>query len=136
MDLIGNIGFGLVDRGLAAALFYLPRDASRHAMGVLRPRPVATISVLFPLHLSLPPQAAIIMLAEHLLWRLVRQLRHRRLINLRRVLGRGHSALDGYQMAHQGRTGPRCDGGVSSLITGAIAACVLAAASPRWPRSR
>jgi TctA family transporter len=93
--------------------------------------PVATISILLPLTFALPPQAAVIMLAGIYYGAQYGGSTTAILINLPGESSSVVTALDGYQMARQGRAGPAlATAAFSSFIAGTIATVVIASAAP------
>jgi TctA family transporter len=84
-----------------------------------------------PLTFALPPQAAVIMLAGIYYGAQYGGSTTAILINLPGESSSVVTALDGYQMARQGRAGPAlATAAFSSFLAGTIATCVIAGAAP------
>jgi TctA family transporter len=133
MDFLDNIAFGLSVAVSPATLAYCFLGTLLGTMiGVLPGLgPVATISILLPLTFALPPQAAVIMLAGIYYGAQYGGSTTAILINLPGESSAVVTALDGYQMARQGRAGPAlATAAFSSFIAGTIATLVIATAAP------
>ncbi|HXF53317.1 MAG TPA: tripartite tricarboxylate transporter permease [Hyphomicrobiaceae bacterium] len=133
MEIFGNIAFGLSVAVSPSTLGYCFLGTLLGTMiGVLPGLgPVATISILLPLTFALPPQSAIIMLAGIYYGAQYGGSTTAILINLPGESSSVVTALDGYQMARQGRAGPAlATAACSSFIAGTIATLVIASAAP------
>jgi len=133
MEMLGNIAFGLSVAVSPSTLGYCLLGTLLGTMiGVLPGLgPVATISILLPLTFALPPQSAIIMLAGIYYGAQYGGSTTAILINLPGESSSVVTALDGYQMARQGRAGPAlATAACSSFIAGTIATLVIASAAP------
>ncbi len=133
MDLIGNLGMGL-----SAALtpynivFCFVGTLLGTLVGVLPGiGPTATIAMLLPITLSLSPETSLIMLAGIYYGAQYGGSTTAILINLPGESSSAVTALDGYQMARQGRAGPAlAAAALSSFFAGTIATVVVAALAP------
>lgn len=133
MEFLGNLALGLgVALSPTALLYCFVGTVLGTLIGVLPGLgPVATISILLPLTFSLPPQAAIIMLAGIYYGAQYGGSTTAILVNLPGESSSVVTAIDGYQMARQGRAGPAlATAGIASFIAGTIATCIIAAAAP------
>jgi TctA family transporter len=133
MEFLDNIAFGLSVAVSPATLGYCFLGTLLGTIiGVLPGLgPVATISILLPLTFALPPQAAVIMLAGIYYGAQYGGSTTAILINLPGESSSVVTALDGYQMARQGRAGPAlATAAFSSFIAGTIATVVIASAAP------
>ncbi len=132
-QLLNNIGFGLdVALNPANLLYCFVGTLLGTMIGVLPGLgPVATISVLLPLTFSLEPQAAMIMLAGIYYGAQYGGSTTAILINLPGESSSVITALDGYQMARQGRAGAAlATAGISSFLAGTVATVIIAVAAP------
>ena len=132
-SLLGSIGFGLgVALDPANLLYCFVGTLLGTMIGVLPGLgPVATISVLLPLTFSLPPQAAMIMLAGIYYGAQYGGSTTAILINLPGESSSVVTALDGYQMARQGRAGTAlATAGLASFFAGTVATVLIAVAAP------
>ncbi len=134
MDVIlGGIGFGLEVALTPNNLLYcFVGTLLGTVIGVLPGLgPVATISVLLPLTFSLPPQAAMIMLAGIYYGAQYGGSTTAILINLPGESSSVVTALDGYQMARKGKAGMAlATAGLSSFLAGTVATIIIAVAAP------
>jgi TctA family transporter len=133
MEFLDNIAFGLSVAVSPQTLAYCFLGTLLGTMiGVLPGLgPVATISILLPLTFALPAQAAVIMLAGIYYGAQYGGSTTAILINLPGESSSVVTALDGYQMARQGRAGPAlATAAFSSFIAGTIATVVIATAAP------
>jgi putative tricarboxylic transport membrane protein len=133
MDIIGNLGLGL-----SAALtpynilFCFVGTLLGTLVGVLPGiGPTATIAMLLPITLSLSPETSLIMLAGIYYGAQYGGSTTAILINLPGESSSAVTALDGYQLARQGRAGPAlAAAALSSFFAGTIATVVVAALAP------
>ncbi len=93
--------------------------------------PVATIAMLLPATFTLPPESALIMLAGIYYGAQYGGSTTAILINIPGESSSVVTALDGYQMARQGRAGPAlATAALASFFAGSVATLLLAAAAP------
>jgi TctA family transporter len=93
--------------------------------------PIATIAMLLPITYVLPPVAALIMLAGIYYGAQYGGSTTAILVNLPGESSSVVTAIDGYQMARQGRAGPALAvAGLASFFAGTVATLVLAAFAP------
>ncbi|MGV1822609.1 tripartite tricarboxylate transporter permease [Agrobacterium tumefaciens] len=93
--------------------------------------PTATIAMLLPITLSLSPETSLIMLAGIYYGAQYGGSTTAILINLPGESSSAVTALDGYQMARQGRAGPAlAAAALSSFFAGTIATVIVAALAP------
>lgn len=93
--------------------------------------PTATIAMLLPITLSLSPETSLIMLAGIYYGAQYGGSTTAILINLPGESSSAVTALDGYQMARQGRAGPAlAAAALSSFLAGTLATVVVAALAP------
>ena len=133
MEFLDNIAFGLSVAVSPTTLAYCFLGTLLGTIiGVLPGLgPVATISILLPLTFALPPQAAVIMLAGIYYGAQYGGSTTAILVNLPGESSSVVTALDGYQMARQGRAGPAlATAAFSSFIAGTVATVVIATAAP------
>ena len=116
MELISHLGLGIATAGTLVNLAYcLLGVFLGTAIGVLPGLgPVATIAMLLPVTFGLPPVTALIMLAGIFYGAQYGGSTTAILVNLPGESSSVVTALDGYQMARQGRAG-------TALATAAIA---------------
>ena len=133
MELIANLQIGFEAALSPANLFYCFLGALFGTLiGVLPGLgPVATISMLLPLTFGLDPTAALIMLAGIFYGAQYGGSTTAILINLPGESSSVVTALDGYQMARQGRAGVAlATAALSSFLAGTIATLVIALFAP------
>lgn len=133
MDLLTGLGIGLEAALTPINLLYcLIGVLLGTAIGVLPGLgPVATIAMLLPATLSLPPVAALIMLAGIYYGAQYGGSTTAILINLPGESSSVVTALDGYQMAKQGRAGVAlATAAIASFVAGTIATLILALFAP------
>ncbi|MEW5709988.1 MAG: tripartite tricarboxylate transporter permease [Pseudomonadota bacterium] len=133
MELLANLGIGF-----AAALS--PENLLYCFIGVLLGTvigvlpglgPVATIAMLLPLTFTLPPVSALIMLAGIYYGAQYGGSTTAILVNLPGESASVVTALDGYQMARQGRAGKAlATAAIGSFVAGTLATFVLALFGP------
>ncbi len=93
--------------------------------------PVATIAMLLPATFTLPPESSLIMLAGIYYGAQYGGSTTAILINIPGESSSVVTALDGYQMARQGRAGPAlATAALGSFFAGTVATLLLAAAAP------
>ena len=93
--------------------------------------PVATIAMLLPATFTLPPESSLIMLAGIYYGAQYGGSTTAILINIPGESSSVVTALDGYQMARQGRAGPAlATAALGSFFAGSVATLLLAAAAP------
>jgi putative tricarboxylic transport membrane protein len=93
--------------------------------------PLATIAMLLPITFTLPPIAALIMLAGIYYGAQYGGSTTAILVNLPGEPSSVVTTLDGYQMARQGRAGPALGiSAIGSFIAGCVATFVIAVAAP------
>jgi putative tricarboxylic transport membrane protein len=129
MDLIGNLGLGL-------ATVLAPHNVAYCFVGVLLGTligvlpgigPTATISMLLPLTFTLSPESSLIMLAGIYYGAQYGGSTTAILINLPGEISSSVTAIDGYQMARQGRAGPALAiAAIGSFFAGTVATLVIA----------
>ncbi|RJG04508.1 tripartite tricarboxylate transporter permease [Noviherbaspirillum sedimenti] len=130
MDLINNLALGLGVAFTAQNLLYaFVGCLLGTVIGVLPGLgPLATIAMLLPVTYSLPPLAALIMLAGIYYGAQYGGSTTAILVNLPGESSSVVTALDGYQMARKGRAGPAlAAAGIGSFIAGTVGTLVLAA---------
>jgi putative tricarboxylic transport membrane protein len=133
MDFLANVTYGLSVALSPGNLFYGFLGTLLGTMiGVLPGLgPVATISILLPITFSLPPQSAMIMLAGIYYGAQYGGSTTAILVNLPGESSSVITAIDGYQMARQGRAGPAlATAACASFFAGTIATFVIALAAP------
>ena len=93
--------------------------------------PVATIAMLLPATFTLPPESSLIMLAGIYYGAQYGGSTTAILINIPGESSSVVTALDGYQMARQGRAGPAlATAALGSFFAGTVATVLLAVAAP------
>ncbi|MDK1376500.1 MULTISPECIES: tripartite tricarboxylate transporter permease [unclassified Sinorhizobium] len=133
MDLLNNLALGL---GAALTpynvLFCFIGTLLGTLVGVLPGiGPTATIAMLLPITLSLSPETSLIMLAGIYYGAQYGGSTTAILINLPGESSSAVTAIDGYQMARQGRAGAAlATAAISSFIAGTIATVFVAALAP------
>jgi putative tricarboxylic transport membrane protein len=133
MDFLANVTYGLSVALSPGNLFYGFLGTLLGTMiGVLPGLgPVATISILLPITFSLPPQSAMIMLAGIYYGAQYGGSTTAILVNLPGESSSVITAIDGYQMARQGRAGPAlATAACASFFAGTVATFVIALAAP------
>lgn len=129
-DLLSHLSLGLEVAFTAQNLLYaLIGCLLGTLIGVLPGLgPVATIAMLLPATYALPPVAALIMLAGIYYGAQYGGSTTAILVNLPGEATSVVTAIDGYQMARQGRAGPAlAAAGIGSFIAGSVGTLVLAA---------
>jgi TctA family transporter len=133
MDLFGSLGLGVAAALTPANLFYcLVGVFVGTLIGVLPGLgPVATIAMLLPATFTLPPVSALIMLAGIYYGAQYGGSTTAILVNLPGETSSVVTALDGHQMARQGRAGVAlAAAAIGSFVAGTIATFILALAAP------
>lgn len=133
MELISNLGLGLATAATLTNLMYcLLGCFLGTAIGVLPGLgPVATIAMLLPITLGLPPESSLIMLAGIYYGAQYGGSTTAILVNLPGESSSVVTALDGYQMARQGHAGKAlATAAIASFVAGTICTLVIAVAAP------
>jgi TctA family transporter len=133
MDLAGSLGLGLQAALTPANLLYcLVGVFVGTLVGVLPGLgPVATIAMLLPATFTLPPVSALIMLAGIYYGAQYGGSTTAILVNLPGETSSVVTALDGYQMARQGRAGVALTtAALGSFVAGTLATVVIALFAP------
>jgi putative tricarboxylic transport membrane protein len=133
MDVLANLGLGF-------SIALAPTNLLYGFLGVLLGTvigvlpglgPVATISILLPFTFSLQPQAALIMLAGIYYGAQYGGSTTAILVNLPGESSSVVTAIDGHQMARQGKAGlALATAALASLLAGSFATVVIALAAP------
>jgi putative tricarboxylic transport membrane protein len=133
MDLLSNLAFGF---GVAFSLHNLAYCFGGVLLGTLVGvlpgiGPLVAIGMLFPLTFTLPPVAALIMLAGIYYGAQYGGSTTSILINLPGETASVVTCLDGYQMARQGRAGPALAvAALASFFAGCVGTLLIALAGP------
>src|SRR5918992_237352 len=133
MEVFANLAVGFqTATGLENLLYCLLGVFLGTAIGVLPGLgPVATIAMLLPVTFGLPPVSALIMLAGIYYGAQYGGSTTAILVNLPGESSSVVTAIDGYQMARQGRAGPAlATAACASFFAGAIATFAIALAAP------
>jgi TctA family transporter len=133
MDLVSHLGLGIATAATAVNLLYcLLGVFLGTAIGVLPGLgPVATIAMLLPVTFGLPPETALIMLAGIFYGAQYGGSTTAILVNLPGESSSVVTALDGYQMARQGRAGTAlATAAIASFFAGTVATFLIALAAP------
>jgi putative tricarboxylic transport membrane protein len=133
MDLFGNLALGFATAASLVNLFYcLVGVFLGTAIGVLPGLgPVATIAMLLPVTFGLPPETALIMLAGIFYGAQYGGSTTAILVNLPGESSSVVTALDGYQMARQGRAGTAlATAAIASFFAGTVCTFLIALAAP------
>src|SRR6187431_2095070 len=133
MELLGDLGIGFATALSPYNLLYCFIGVLLGtAVGVLPGLgPVATIAMLLPITFSLPPVSALIMLAGIYYGAQYGGSTTAILINLPGESSSVVTAIDGYQMAKQGRAGPAlATAALGSFFAGTVATVLLVLAAP------
>lgn len=129
MDLLSNLALGLqTSLQLQNVAYCFIGTLLGTLVGVLPGvGPTATIAMLLPLTFSLPPDAALIMLAGIYYGAQYGGSTTAILVNLPGEASAAVTAIDGYQMARQGRAGPALAiAAIGSFFAGTVATFVIA----------
>ena len=138
MDLLGDLGLGLETALLPENLLYcLIGVVLGTAVGVLPGiGPTATIALLLPITFNLEPVSALIMLAGIYYGAQYGGSTTAILINLPGESSSAVTAIDGHEMARQGRAGPAlATAALGSFFAGTVATVVLALFAPPLARA-
>jgi TctA family transporter len=133
MDLLNNLVVGFSTAASFINLFYcLVGVFLGTAIGVLPGLgPVATIAMLLPVTFGLPPETALIMLAGIFYGAQYGGSTTAILVNLPGESSSVVTALDGYQMARQGRAGTAlATAAIGSFFAGTVTTFLIALAAP------
>jgi len=133
MDLFANLGLGLQAALTPANLFYCVVGVFVGTLVGVLPGlgPVATIAMLLPATFTLAPVPALIMLAGIYYGAQYGGSTTAILVNLPGESSSIVTALDGYQMARQGRAGAAlAASAIGSFVAGTVATFVIALAAP------
>jgi TctA family transporter len=133
MDLLANLGLGLQAALTPANLFYCAVGVLVGTLVGVLPGlgPVATIAMLLPATFTLAPVPALIMLAGIYYGAQYGGSTTAILVNLPGESSSIVTALDGYQMARQGRAGAAlAASAIGSFVAGTVATFVIALAAP------
>jgi len=133
MDILSNLAFGF---GVAFSLQNLAYCFAGVLLGTLIGvlpgiGPLVAIGMLFPLTFTLPPVAALIMLAGIYYGAQYGGSTTSILVNLPGETASAVTCLDGYQMARQGRAGPALAvAALASFFAGCVGTLLIALAGP------
>jgi len=133
VDILSNLAFGF---GVAFSLHNLAYCFIGVALGTLIGvlpgiGPLVAIGMLFPLTFTLPPVAALIMLAGIYYGAQYGGSTTSILVNLPGETASAVTCLDGYQMARQGRAGPALAvAALASFFAGCVGTLLIALAGP------
>ena len=133
MDILSNLAFGF---GVAFSLQNLGYCFAGVLLGTLIGvlpgiGPLVAIGMLFPLTFTLPPVAALIMLAGIYYGAQYGGSTTSILVNLPGETASAVTCLDGYQMARQGRAGPALAvAALASFFAGCVGTLLIALAGP------
>ena len=133
MDLLANLGLGLQAALMPANLFYCAVGVFVGTLVGVLPGlgPVATIAMLLPATFTLAPVPALIMLSGIYYGAQYGGSTTAILVNLPGESSSIVTALDGYQMARQGRAGAAlAAAAIGSFVAGTVATFVIALAAP------
>ncbi|CAO3408686.1 tripartite tricarboxylate transporter permease [Azospirillum largimobile] len=133
MDILANLALGFQTAlGLSNLAYCLLGVFLGTAIGVLPGLgPVATIAMLLPVTIGLPPESALIMLAGIYYGAQYGGSTTAILVNLPGESSSVVTALDGYQMARQGRAGTAlATAALGSFFAGTVATVLLALFAP------
>ena len=99
--------------------------------------PSSGIAILLPLTTFLPPTSAIIMMAAIYYGAMYGGSTTAIVVNIPGEASSVPTALDGYEMAKQGRAGPALAiAAISSFVAGTLSLVGLTFFAPIWPASR
>ena len=133
MELLNHLALGFSTAASGVNLFYcLVGVFLGTAIGVLPGLgPVATIAMLLPVTFGLPPETALIMLAGIFYGAQYGGSTTAILVNLPGESSSVVTALDGYQMARQGRAGTAlATAAIASFFAGTVCTFLIALAAP------
>jgi TctA family transporter len=129
MDLLSNLALGLSTAASLDNLFYCFVGAAIGTFVGVLPGigPTATIAMLLPITYYLTPTASLIMLAGIYYGSMYGGSTSAILVNLPGEVSSSVTALDGYQMARQGKAGKALAiAAIGSFVAGTLATCVIA----------
>ncbi len=138
MDLIANLGLGFETALSPVNLLYCFVGVLLGTLVGVLPGigPTATIAMLLPITFSFEPVTALIMLAGIYYGAQYGGSTTAILINLPGESSSAVTAIDGYQMARQGRAGPAlATAALGSFFAGTVATFILALAAPPLARA-
>jgi TctA family transporter len=133
MDLLANLALGFSTALTVQNVFYCFVGVLLGTLIGVLPGigPIATIAMLLPITYVLPPVAALIMLAGIYYGAQYGGSTTAILVNLPGESSSVVTAIDGYQMARQGRAGPALAvAGLGSFFAGTVATLIVAAFAP------
>ncbi|MCV9938296.1 tripartite tricarboxylate transporter permease [Boseaceae bacterium BT-24-1] len=133
MEILGNLGLGLVTAGSLSNLLYCFLGVFLGtAIGVLPGLgPTATIAMLLPVTFGLPSESALIMLAGIYYGAQYGGSTTAILVNLPGESSSVVTALDGYQMARQGKAGRAlATAAIGSFFAGTVSTILVALFAP------
>ncbi|MCR6670715.1 tripartite tricarboxylate transporter permease [Devosia ginsengisoli] len=133
MDMLGNLALGFATATTPEHLIFCFVGALLGTLIGILPGvgPTATIAMLLPITFTLPPTASLIMLAGIYYGAQYGGSTTAILINLPGEASSAVTAIDGYQMARQGRAGPALAiAAIGSFAAGTIATLLVAAFAP------
>jgi TctA family transporter len=133
VDLLGNLGLGLATALSPENLLYGVVDVLLGTLFGVLPGigPTATIAMLLPITFGLPPVSALIMLSGIYYGAQYGGSTTAILINLPGESSAAVTAIDGHEMARQGRAGAAlAAAAIGSFIAGSVAVFVLALFAP------
>lgn len=138
MELIANLGLGFETALTPVNLFYCFLGVLLGTLVGVLPGigPTATIAMLLPITFTLEPVTALIMLAGIYYGAQYGGSTTAILINLPGESSSAVTAIDGYEMAKQGRAGPAlATAALGSFFAGTVATFILALAAPPLARA-
>ncbi|KQX35278.1 hypothetical protein ASD04_14635 [Devosia sp. Root436] len=133
MDMLANLALGFATATSTEHLIYCFVGALLGTLIGILPGvgPTATIAMLLPITFTLPPTASLIMLAGIYYGAQYGGSTTAILINLPGEASSAVTAIDGYQMARQGRAGPALAiAAIGSFVAGTVATLLVAAFAP------
>ena len=133
MDLFTNLSIGFGVAFTASNLFYCLVGVTLGTLIGVLPGigPVATIAMLLPITFNLPPESALIMLAGIYYGAQYGGSTSAILVNLPGEASSVVTAMDGYQMARQGRAGAALSiAAIGSFVAGCVGTLLIATFAP------
>ena len=137
MDLIANLGLGFETAFTFTNVFYCFVGVLLGTLVGVLPGigPTGTVAILLPITFTFEPVTALIMLAGIYYGAQYGGSTTAILINLPGESSSAVTAIDGHQMARQGRAGPAlATAAIGSFFAGSVATFILAAAAPPLTR--
>ena len=137
MDLIANLGLGFETAFTFTNVFYCFVGVLLGTLVGVLPGigPTGTVAILLPITFTFEPVTALIMLAGIYYRAQYGGSTPAILINLPGESSSAVTAIDGHQMARQGRAGPAlATAAIGSFFAGSVATFILAAAAPPLTR--